>query len=545
MINVPVLIAGGGPVGLTLSLELAHQGIRSIVAERNPTTTRHPKMDLTNGRSMELYRRIGMADRLRKVGVPEQSPFDIVWVDRLASHELCRFPYPSSAQAKQIRQQQNDGTLTLEAPMRVSQIVIEPALKAAADESPLAETWFGWNVESFRQDPCGVTTQLRNTTTGETREVRSQYLVGCDGGNSTVRRQLGIELKGTSNAANAFMVHFRSDARDLLQRFGVAWHIQTGGGTLIAQNDKDIWTLQAFLPPGVTGEDLEPHTVLRDWIGTDFDYEILQANPWRAHFLVADTYRKDRIFIAGDACHQWMPTGGYGMNCGVADAANLGWKLAAAVQRWGGEALLDSYEQERRPVAQMSLQTSRRHLDVRGQLAQAYASAGDLSGDSPQAAARRAELGRRILELGNAENEGWGAEHGYRYESVINAQEPGEPPVFDPLSYTPSTWPGSRLPHVFLADGTAVYDRLGAWYTLLVLNGMDATEFQRAASQAGVPVQVLSIADDTASRIYGSPLLLVRPDQHVAWRGNTLPADCAALLSRVAGQVVEKVPAIA
>ncbi len=545
MINVPVLIAGGGPVGLTLSLELAHQGIRSIVAERNPTTTRHPKMDLTNGRSMELYRRIGMADRLRKVGVPEQSPFDIVWVDRLASHELCRFPYPSSAQAKQIRQQQNDGTLTLEAPMRVSQIVIEPALKAAADESPLAETWFGWNVESFRQDPCGVTTQLRNTATGETREVRSQYLVGCDGGNSTVRQQLGIELKGASNAANAFMVHFRSDARDLLQRFGVAWHIQTGGGTLIAQNDKDIWTLQAFLPPGVTGEDLEPHTVLRDWIGTDFDYEILQANPWRAHFLVADTYRKDRIFIAGDACHQWMPTGGYGMNCGVADAANLGWKLAAAVQRWGGEALLDSYEQERRPVAQMSLQTSRRHLDVRGQLAQAYASAGDLSGDSPQAAARRAELGRRILELGNAENEGWGAEHGYRYESVINAQEPGEPPVFDPLSYTPSTWPGSRLPHVFLADGTAVYDRLGAWYTLLVLNGMDATEFQRAASQAGVPVQVLSIADDTASRIYGSPLLLVRPDQHVAWRGNTLPADCAALLSRVAGQVVEKVPPIA
>ncbi|SCB26795.1 FAD-dependent monooxygenase [Cupriavidus alkaliphilus] len=545
MINVPVLIAGGGPVGLTLSLELAHQGIRSIVAERNPTTTRHPKMDLTNGRSMELYRRIGMADRLRKVGVPEQSPFDIVWVDRLASHELCRFPYPSSAQAKQIRQQRNDGTLTLEAPMRVSQIVIEPALKAAADESPLAETWFGWNVEAFSQDPYGVTTQLRHGATGETREVRSQYLVGCDGGNSTVRRQLGIELQGASNAANAFMVHFRSDARELLQRFGVAWHIQTGGGTLIAQNDKDIWTLQAFLLPGVTGEDLDPHTVLRDWIGTDFDYEILQANPWRAHFLVADSYRKDRVFIAGDACHQWMPTGGYGMNCGVADAANLGWKLAAAVQRWGGEALLDSYEQERRPVAQMSLQTSRRHLDVRGQLAQAYASAGDLSGDSPQAAARRAGLGRRILELGNAENEGWGAEHGYRYDSAINAREPGEPPAFDPLSYTPSTWPGSRLPHVFLADGTAVYDRLGAWFTLLVLNGMDVTQFQRAASQAGVPVQVLSIADDTASRIYGSPLLLVRPDQHVAWRGKTLPADSAALLSRVAGQVVEKVPATA
>lgn len=545
MIDIPVLIAGGGPVGLTLSLHLAHQGIRSIVAERNPTTTRHPKMDLTNGRSMELYRRIGMADRLREVGVPQENPFDVVWVNSLASHELCRFPYPSSAQGRALRKQHNDGTLTLEPPMRVSQIVIEPALKNAVDESSLAEAWFGWNVESFSQDTDGVTTLLRNTATGETREVRSQYLVGCDGGNSTVRRRLGIELRGTSNAAHAFMVHFRSNARELLQRFGVAWHIQTGAGTVIAQNDRDIWTLQAFLPPGMNGDGMEPHAVLRDWVGMDFDYEVLQANPWSAHFLLADTYRQDRVFIAGDACHQWMPTGGYGMNCGVADAANLGWKLAAAVQGWGGEALLDSYEQERRPVAEISLQTSRRHLDVRVQIAQAYENAGDTSGNSEEAVVRRAELGRRILELGNAENEGWGAEHGYRYESAINAREAGEPPPFDPLSYTPSTTPGSRLPHLFLADGTAVYDHLGPWFTLLVLQDADAAPFERAASEAGVPVQVVSICDDTAWRIYGVPFLLIRPDQHVAWRGDTLPADCAALVWQAAGQAVEKGPAIA
>lgn len=536
MFEVPVLIAGGGPVGLTLSLQLAHQGVRSIVAERNPTTTRHPKMDLTNGRSMELFRRIGLAQRLRTVGIPEDNPFDIVWVDNLANHELCRFPYPSSNEGREIRRQHNDGTLTLEPPMRVSQIVIEPALNSAADDSEYVETWFGWNVEAFEQDAEGVTSLLQNRDTGQTREVRSKYLVGCDGGNSTVRRHLGIQLEGTSNAAHAYMVHFRSNARDLLQRFGIAWHIQNGSGVLIAQNDTDTWTLQAFLPPDVKGEDLDPHTVLRDWVGADFDYEITVANPWHAHFLLATSYRKDRIFIAGDACHQWMPTGGYGMNSGIADAANLGWKLAAAVNGWGGEALLNSYEEERRPVAEMSLQTSRRHLDVRVQIAEAYAAAGDLSGTDTEAANRRAELGRRILELGNAENEGWGAEHGYRYDSAITSHEVGTPPTFDPLSYTPSTWPGSRLPHVFLADGTAVYDHLGRWFTLLVLNDAETSGIETASRQLDVPIKILRINDDNASRIYGVPILLVRPDHHVSWRGSALPPKCVELLEHVAGK---------
>jgi 2-polyprenyl-6-methoxyphenol hydroxylase-like FAD-dependent oxidoreductase len=536
MFEVPVLIAGGGPVGLTLSLQLAHQGVRSIVAERNQTTTRHPKMDLTNGRSMELFRRIGLAEQLRAVGIPEDNPFDIVWVDKLVDHELCRFPYPSSNEGREIRRQHNDGTLTLEPPMRVSQIVIEPALKHAADESDLIETWFGWNVESFEQDAEGVTSVLKNRETGQTREVRSCYLAGCDGGNSTVRRQLGIPLEGTSNAAQAYMVHFRSNARELLQRFGLAWHIQTGSGVLIAQNDKDAWTLQAFLPPEVKGEDLDPHAILRDWVGADFDYEVLVANPWHAHFLIATSYRQDRVFIAGDACHQWMPTGGYGMNSGVADAANLGWKLAATVLGWGSETLLDSYEQERRPVAEMSLQTSKRHLDVRVQIAQAYAAAGELSGDDAEAASRRAALGRRILELGNAENEGWGAEHGYRYDSAITSQETGTPPAFDPLSYTPSTWPGSRLPHVFLKNGTAIYDHLGRWFTLLVLNDAETSGFEAASRDVGVPVHIVRIDDENAMRVYGTPILLVRPDHHVAWRGNALPPACSELLALAAGR---------
>lgn len=536
MINTPVLIAGGGPVGLSLSLELAHQGIPCIVAERNPTTTRHPKMDLTNGRSMELYRRIGIAPRLREVGVAQENPFDIVWVDKLANNELCRFPYPSSNEGRELRQRTNDGTLTLEPPMRVSQIVIEPALKSAADENPLVQTWFGWKVESFEQDAEGVLTLLRHGESGETRQVRSQFLVGCDGASSTVRRQLQIELDGAKNAAQAFMVHFQSEDRALLQRFGIAWHAQTGSGALIAQNDRDTWTLQAFLPPGVNGEELDADTVLTEWMGTDFDYRIIVANPWWAHFLVADSYRNQRVFLAGDACHQWMPTGGYGMNCGVADAANLGWKLAAAVQGWGTEALLQSYEQERRPVAEMSLKTSRRHLDIRVEIAKAYAEAGDLSANTPETAIKRAELADRILALGNAENEGWGAEHGYRYESAITQRESGCAPIFDPLAYAPSTWPGSRLPHMFLADGSAVYDRLGRWFTLIVLDDSPTQAMEAAAAQAGVPLSVLRIDDANVARIYEKKLLLVRPDHHVSWRGDSMPADALALIRQAAGQ---------
>jgi 2-polyprenyl-6-methoxyphenol hydroxylase-like FAD-dependent oxidoreductase len=544
MIEVPVLIAGGGPVGMTLSLELAHHGVRSLVAERNPTTTRHPKMDLTNGRSMELYRRVGLAEKLRAVGVPIDNCFDISWITSLAGHELHRFKYLSAAGETKRRREQNDGTLTLESPMRVSQIVIEPVLKKAAEENPLVDVLFGWRFESFEQDGQGVTSVLRNSATGETQQVRSRYLAGCDGGGSVVRDQLGIGNEGTPNAANMYMVHFRSDARDVLQRFGIAWHYQTGGGVLVAQNDVDVWTLHTFWPPEVDRSKLDPRQLVEDWVGRKFDFEVLVANPWSAHYLVAEKYRSGRVFLAGDASHQYMPTGGYGMNSGVADAVNLGWKLAAAVNGWGGEALLDSYEAERRPVAKLSWATSEQHLRVRFAFAELYQSFGDLSGDGADALAKREEAGRRVAELGNAENEAWGTEHGYRYDSVVVATEAGTPPPFDPLVYTPSTYPGSRLPHLFLQDGRAVYDLLGKEMTLLVLGDAQSVPLEQAASAAGMPLQVVRIDDEKAVRLYERKLLLVRPDQHVAWRGDRVPSNAKRLIEMIAGRATSDAAAV-
>jgi len=537
LIETPVLIAGGGPVGMTLALNLARYGVRSLLVERNPTTTRHPKMDLTNGRSMELYKRLNLTERLRDAGVPRGNPFDIAWVTSMAGHELHRFKYPSADAAREIIHARNDGSQASEPGLRVSQIVIEPVLKQAIDECPLIDVRFGVAFERIvSQDATGVTVEISDSETGAIETVRCLYLAGCDGGGSRVRRELGIELDGDMAVAGAHMVHFRTEARDVVQRWGVTWHYQSGSGTIIAQNDDDIYTLQAWLIPGMGVESMRPEDVLEGWAGTRFDYEILQANPWAANFVVAQRYRDGRAVLAGDSAHQFVPTGGYGMNSGIADAAGLSWVLAALIQGWGGETLLEAYERERLPTAWWHLEASRRHMGVRLQIGQLYAEAGDLGGEGPEAEARRAELGRKIAEIGNAENESWGVELGYRYDdSPVVFAEPSPPPV-DPITYTPSTWPGARLPHVFLADGASIHDKLGLYFTLVALDDVDSGAIETAAHDLDIPLSVLRLGRPDLKAIYERDLMLVRPDQHVAWRGDALPSDLYALLTRVTGR---------
>lgn len=537
LIEAPVLIAGGGPVGMTLALNLARYGVRSVLIERNPETTRHPKMDLTNGRSMELFKRLGLAEELRDAGVPRDNAFDISWVTSLVGHELHRFHYPSANAKRAIILAENDGSHGSEPPLRVSQVQIEPVLKRAIDASPLVDVRFGTAFERIvEQDDDGVTVEISDCASGALQTVRCQYLAGCDGGGSRVRRRLGIELDGDMAVAGAHMVHFRTDARDLLQRWGPVYHLQTGGGTIIAQNDHDIYTLQAWLIPGMGVEDMRPEDVLEGWIGTSFDYEILQANPWTANFVVAQRYRQGRVLLAGDAAHQFIPTGGYGMNSGIADAAGLSWVLAACVQGWAGDTLLDAYEAERRPTAWWHLEAARRHMNVRLEIGAVYAEAGDLTGDSCEADVKRAEAGRKIAALGNAENESWGVEFGYRYDaSPVVCVEP-DPPTIDPLTYHPTTWPGARLPQVYLEDGHSVHDRLGLWFTLLAIDTVDGTAIAAAAKALGIPLEIVSLGRPDLRALYERDLVLVRPDQHVAWRGDNLPDDLAVLLRHVTGQ---------
>lgn len=537
MIETPVLIAGGGPVGMTLALNLARYNVRSIVVERNPTTTRHPKMDLTNGRSMELFKRVGLAEKLRDAGVPRENSFDITWVTSLAGHELHRFKYPSANEARDNIRATNDGSQASEAGLRVSQIVIEPVLKKAIDENPLIDVRFGTAFERLvEQDDKGVTAEIRNCETGETQTVRCQYLAGCDGGGSRVRRQIGVELDGDMAVAGAYMVHFQTRELGLFRRWGTAWHYQTGSGTIISQDDADIYTLQAWILPGQDPATMTPATVLEGWVGRKFEYEILQANPWTANFVVASAFRNGRVVLAGDSAHQFVPTGGYGMNSGIADAAGLSWMLAALIQGWGGSKLLDAHDLERRPTAWWHLAASRRHMGVRAEIGQVYADAGDLGGEGPEAEAHRARTGRKIAALGNAENESWGVELGYRYDgSPIVVTEPGARPI-DPITYRPSTWPGARLPHIFLQDGRSIHDRLGLYFTLVALVDVDSAPLLAAASRLGIPLEVLKLGRTDLRKIYERDLLLVRPDQHVAWRGDALPPDLTGLLQHITGR---------
>jgi len=529
MPTTPVLIAGGGPVGMTLALDLARRGIRCTLVERNPATTRAPKMDITNARSMELFRRLGLSPALRAAAVPEGNNFDVSWITSLTGTELHRFRYPSVTEWRRQILARNDGSQPVEPAMRVSQVEIEPVLKRAIDAHPNVTVRFGTAFEALAQDADGVTATLRDTAAGTTETVTCQYLAGCDGGTSQVRRALGIGLSGDSRVHQRFMTHFRSDARDVLQGFGIAWHYQAPGGTLIAQNDRDIWTLQSRLTD--TEPDPDPAALLRAWTGRDIPHQILVANRWTPHLLVADAYRRGRVLLAGDAAHQYIPTGGYGMNTGIGDAADLAWKLAAVLLGFAPPALLDSYEAERRPVGLRNREASRGHTAVRIEIARLYREADTTD---PAGLGR---LGQAIAALGNAENESFGIELGYHYAgSPITCTDPEEAPPGDPVRYEPGTVPGVRLPNIYLPDGIPLHDRLGPWFTLLAVNQEPDAGLVAAAGRAGLPLTVLPVNGGLADSVYGRAQILVRPDQHIAWRGTRADADADAVIRTVTGR---------
>ncbi|WP_426408491.1 FAD-dependent monooxygenase [Bradyrhizobium ganzhouense] len=535
MKSVPVLIAGGGPVGMTLANVLAHFGIRSMLVERNATTTRHPKMDITNSRSMELFRRFGLADALRRAAVPEDHPFDVSWITSLAGYELHRFRYMSPSEFRKHIRVKNDGTQPLEPPMRVSQVEIEPVLKKSIDARPEIDVRFGVAFESFEAKDDRVVAVVREQGSGAQEQVSCQYLIGCDGGSSRVRAGLGIQLEGQSRVGELYMIHFRSTERDLLQRWGLAWHYQSPLGTMIAQNDDDIWTVHVPVLPGQDATKLDPRALVEAYAGRSFPFEILVANAWTPHLLVAESYGKGRVLLAGDSAHQFIPTGGYGMNSGVGDAADLGWKLAATLQGFGGPGLLESYEVERRPVATRNRDASGRHMQVRMQIAEAYG--GLLESDNSEDPVRRAEVGAAIAKLGNIENESFGIEHGFIYEgSPIVAGGSAARFPFDPAVYKPTTTPGARLPSTILKDGTALYDRLGTHFTLIDFRRGDPSPFVDAAARRRIPLSVLQLDEPDLKGVYGQEMLLVRPDHHIAWRGTgSKTPDADAVLATALG----------
>jgi 2-polyprenyl-6-methoxyphenol hydroxylase-like FAD-dependent oxidoreductase len=535
MIHTPVLIVGGGPVGLTLALALSRQGVRSILVNDRKETTKHPKLDVVNCRSMEVFRQLGLAEQIRAAGNPEHAnqysalaasasgPFHAVMADR---HLI----YQPVARARELIRACGDGSLPLESMQRIAQMNLEPVLLAAARADANIDLRFGWRLYGFEQDEGGVTALVQEPETGAGQNVRAQYLVGCDGPNSRVRNFLNIDYDGTRDLiGELFIIHLRSDEiADLYpgrQPYWHTWLSRPGFSGLLVSPDasrNDYVLHRPFAPR--PGESLE--SVVDAALGRKLKYEIVQSGPWRPQFLVAQSFGRKRVFIAGDATHQYMPTGGLGMNTGVAEAHNLAWKLAACVKNWGGAALLDSYEAERLPVARRN----REH--VKRCAAAAFEAT---TAEAPGSEAMAREFEAKVSRL----YESLGVEIGYRYRgSPIVVADPAPEPPEEDLHYWPTAWSSARLPSTFLADGSALFDALSPdGYTLLCLDGAEgeAAPLLAAAGQAGVPLRLLPLADSRLKRVYETRLLLVRPDQHVCWRGDRPPADCAAVIDIVRG----------
>ncbi len=544
---MPVLVVGGGPIGLTLAMDLAWRGIEVLVAElRARGEPPPPKCNHVAARTMEIFRRLGVAGKLRNAGLPPDYPNDVSYRTAFTGIELTRIPIPCRRDRYTATGGPDTDWPTPEPPHRINQIFLEPILFDHAAQMPKLRTLNRTRIESLTQDEDGVVALGLDLDTGEAVRIVCQYLIGCDGGSSLVRKAIGAKFEGDAVIARTQTCYIRAPKLIDLQTERPAWATFSlnprRSGNVYAIDGKERWVVHNYLRPNE--EDFE--SVDRDWairtilgVGKDFDYEILSKEDWFGRRLVADKFRDRRVFIAGDAAHIWVPYAGYGMNAGIADAMNLSWLLAAHLNGWAPASILDAHERERHPITE---QVSHYVMDHAHAMAgQRGAVPENIEEDSPAGAAARVKLGQAAYDLNVQQYCCAGLNFGIFYESSpIIAHEADEPaPGYTMASFTASTVPGCRTPHLWLGEGRSLYDAMGPDYTLLRLDpSIDIHPLVTAARINGVPLSVLDLDASTVPDSYSHALVLSRPDQHVAWRGNALPTDCASLCELIRGAII-------
>jgi 2-polyprenyl-6-methoxyphenol hydroxylase-like FAD-dependent oxidoreductase len=532
-----VLIVGAGPVGLALAIELGLRGIGVTIVEQRSRTGAQPRAKTTNVRTMQHMRRWGLAQRLRALApLPYDYPTDVVFSTTLYGRTLavienafagkkCRDPrFPEPAQW-------------------VPQYTVEQVLHERLAALPSVRVVSGTVLEEAAQSTAGVTATVRDLASGAGRTIDADYLVGADGAKSRVREIIGVKMTGEHAYALNYNLILRIPELDRTppaRRAIMYWLInRESPGVLSPLDCNGEWAFITRLAPGVTAiSDDEVirrvHAAIGRPKGSEMPTEIIARDYWAAHRLIADRYRDRRIFLAGDACHLHPPFGGYGMNLGIADGVDLGWKLGAVLNGWGGEGLLAAYEDERRPVHLRTIEEAvANYRTLSDQLLK-----DDLDADGEQGERARAAVAKEIIATKTREFDTLGVVLGARYDdSPIIVDDGGEPPAEHYANFEPSAHPGCLAPHAWLADGSSLYDHFGLGFTLLLLNDTAAPlaqDIASAAAKTGAPLALLDLRGTGLEQLYAAPLALIRPDQFVAWRGSDV--DATALLRIVSGQ---------
>jgi 2-polyprenyl-6-methoxyphenol hydroxylase-like FAD-dependent oxidoreductase len=541
-----VLVVGAGPVGVTLAMDLASRGVSVIVCEmRSREKPFGVKSNHVAARSMEIFRRLGVATAVRNAGLPADYPNDVSYRTTFTGFELSRIPIPCRAERYVATGGPDTWWPTPEPPHRINQIFLEPVLFAHARALPALTYLDQTEIEELAQDATGVTARARSLTTGQALTITADYAVGCDGGRSLVRRFIGARLQGDASVQRVQSTYFRAPSLRQRQKHDPAWATFSfnprRSGNVYAIDGRETWLLHNYLRDNEEDfEAVDRDRCLRTILGVDddFAYEILSKEDWIGRRLVADRFRDRRVFICGDAAHLWVPMAGYGMNAGIADATNLAWLLAARLDGWADESILDAYEAERLPITEQVSHFAMNHALALARQRQAVPETIEEVG--PEGEAARARVGQDAYDLNVAQYCCGGLNFGYFYDrSPIIAYDDEAPPSYTMNTFTQSTVPGCRTPHLWLGDGVSLYDRLAPGYTLLRFDrSIDVGDIVVAASARGVPLRLLDL--DTTGDVYDRKLVLSRPDGHVAWRGDAAPAKAAELIDLIRGAAARR-----
>jgi 2-polyprenyl-6-methoxyphenol hydroxylase-like FAD-dependent oxidoreductase len=537
-IDTEVLIVGGGPVGLTLAMDLAQRGVDVTLAEMR-SAGEPPKVSCNHvsARTMETFRRLGIVFAVRNAGLPADYPNDVAFRTTATGIEMARIPIPCRTNRYTAKGGPDTWWPTPEPPHRINQIYLEPVLFAVAVSTPRLRILSRTRVSDFEQDDDGVMAIAKDLDSNKNFQIFARYLVGCDGAHSNIRHGIGVRLSG-----DATVIEVQSTdifAPDLLEMMpSRAWAIDClnprSWGLMFAVDGCERWLVHNFLPT------IDRDRSIREILGVQpsFEFKILGQEDWTGRRMIADRFRDRRVFLCGDAAHIWVPFAGYGMNAGIADAMNLSWMLAGVIKGWGDPALLDAYEIERQPITE---QVSRCAMNTSLARASQRAAIPDTIDQlGPEGDAVRAKIGREAYDINVGQFCCGGLNFGYFYEaSPIIAYDGEVAPSYTMYDFSQSTVPGCRTPHLWLRDGRSLYDSLGSDFTLLRFDlEINIDGIIEAAARRAIPLVVVDVDSSEADDLYPCKLLLSRPDQHVAWRGNKSPEDPMTLIDRIRGAPV-------